>query len=157
MEFYRQEYWSGLSFPSPRGLPDPGIEPGPPTLQADSLLPEPPGKPMDHPCSCLKLSLPILSQVVKNSMVAVLSFSSHLTSHTLLDPLPSAFISMLLGWCKSKCNFALLHFAVWYWSTFLNVIILHINLMHISYFMFFFANDITCYLFYIYFRLGKLH
>ena len=33
----QQEYWSGLPFPSPGDLPDPGIEPGPPALQADSL------------------------------------------------------------------------------------------------------------------------
>ena len=45
MRFSRQEYWSGLSFPSPGDLPDPGIEPGSPALQADSLLSEPPGKP----------------------------------------------------------------------------------------------------------------
>ena len=45
MEFSRQEYWSGLPFPSPGDLPDPGIEPGPPTLQADASLSEPPGKP----------------------------------------------------------------------------------------------------------------
>jgi len=37
MEFSRQEYWSGLPFPSPRDLPNPGIEPGSPTLQVDSL------------------------------------------------------------------------------------------------------------------------
>ena len=37
MGFSRQEYWSGLPFPSPGGLPDPGIEPGSPALQADSL------------------------------------------------------------------------------------------------------------------------
>ena len=41
MEFSRQEYWSGLPFPSPGDLPDPGIEPGSPTLQADSLPSEP--------------------------------------------------------------------------------------------------------------------
>ena len=41
----RQGYWSGLPFPSPRVLPDPGIEPGSATLQTDSLLSEPPGKP----------------------------------------------------------------------------------------------------------------
>ena len=35
--FSRQEYWSGLSFPFPRDLSDPGIEPGSPALQADSL------------------------------------------------------------------------------------------------------------------------
>jgi len=35
MGFSRQEYWSGLPFPSPRDLPDPRIEPGSPELQAD--------------------------------------------------------------------------------------------------------------------------
>ena len=43
IEFFRQEYWSGLSFPPPGDLPDPGIEPGSPALQADSLPTEPPG------------------------------------------------------------------------------------------------------------------
>ena len=37
MGFSRQEYWSGLPFPSPEDLPDPGIEPGSPVLQADTL------------------------------------------------------------------------------------------------------------------------
>ena len=46
MEFSRQEYWSGLLFPSPRDLPDPGIEPGSLTLQADSLLSELQGNPL---------------------------------------------------------------------------------------------------------------
>ena len=45
MEFSRQEYWSGLPFPSPEDLPNPGIELGSPTLQADALTYEPPGKP----------------------------------------------------------------------------------------------------------------
>ena len=45
MEFSRQEYWSGLPFPSPGDLPDPGIEPRSPTLQADALPSELPGKP----------------------------------------------------------------------------------------------------------------
>ena len=45
MEFSRQEYWSGLPFPSPEDLPNPGIEPGSPALQADALPSEPPGKP----------------------------------------------------------------------------------------------------------------
>ena len=40
--FSRQEYWSGLPFPSPGDLPNPGIEPGFPALQADSLPSEPP-------------------------------------------------------------------------------------------------------------------
>ena len=42
MEFSRQEYWSGLPFPSPGDVPDPGIEPGSPALQAASLPSEPP-------------------------------------------------------------------------------------------------------------------
>ena len=45
MEFSRQEYWSGLSCPPSTDLPNPGIEPRSPVLQADSLPSEPPGKP----------------------------------------------------------------------------------------------------------------
>ena len=69
-ELFRQEYWSGL-FPSPGDLPDPGIEPGSPTLQADSLPTEPPGnrkrvhnktsQTFPHPClskNCLSKKLP---------------------------------------------------------------------------------------------------
>ena len=48
MGFSRQEYWSGLPFPSPGDLPDPGIEPGSPASQADALPSEPPGKPNGH-------------------------------------------------------------------------------------------------------------
>ena len=44
IEFSRQEYWSGLPFPSPGCLPNPGIKPGSPALQANSLPSEPPGK-----------------------------------------------------------------------------------------------------------------
>ena len=42
MGFSRQEYWSGLPFPSPRDLPNPGIKPRPPALQTDALPSEPP-------------------------------------------------------------------------------------------------------------------
>ena len=48
MRFPRQEYWSGLPFPSPGDLPDPEIKPRSPELQADSLLPEVPGKPSNY-------------------------------------------------------------------------------------------------------------
>ena len=47
MEFSRPEYWSGLPFPSPGDLPNPGIELRSPSLQADSLPAEPQGKPME--------------------------------------------------------------------------------------------------------------
>ena len=45
MEFLRQEYWTGLPFPSLGDLPDPGIKPRSPALQADYLPSEPPGRP----------------------------------------------------------------------------------------------------------------
>ena len=47
MGFSRQECWSGLPFPSPGDLPDPGIEPGSPALRADALPSEPPGKSLE--------------------------------------------------------------------------------------------------------------
>ena len=43
MKFFRKEYWNGLTFPSPGDLPDPGIEPGSPEMQADSFKSELPG------------------------------------------------------------------------------------------------------------------
>ena len=46
MGFSRQEYWSGLPLPSPGDLPNPGIESRSPTLKADALTSEPPGKPI---------------------------------------------------------------------------------------------------------------
>ena len=49
IESSRQKYWSGLPCPSPWDLPDPGTKPGSPTLQADSLPSEPPGKPQEPP------------------------------------------------------------------------------------------------------------
>ena len=54
MGFSRQEYWSGLPFPSPGDLPDPGIEPRSPALQADALTSEPPGL---FSCSVVSKSL----------------------------------------------------------------------------------------------------
>ena len=48
MEFFRQEYWSGLPFLSPGDRPKSGIEPRSPALQVDSLPDELPGKPMIH-------------------------------------------------------------------------------------------------------------
>ena len=53
MGFSRQEYWSGLPFPSPGDLPDPGIEPRSPALQADALTSEPPGKMKRSVTKCL--------------------------------------------------------------------------------------------------------
>ena len=60
MGFSRQEYWTGLPFPSPGDRPDPGIkgiEPGSPAVQADSLATEPPGKPSVSNSSSIFFSL----------------------------------------------------------------------------------------------------
>ena len=63
MGFSQQEYWSGLPFPSPGDLPDPGIEPGSPALEADAVTSEPPGKP-EIPAE--------LFQILKDDAVKVL-------------------------------------------------------------------------------------
>ena len=63
MGFSRQEYWSGLPFPSPGDLPDPGLKPGSPALQADSLPFEPPGKPIQKD-KCI-IPLYELSRIIK--------------------------------------------------------------------------------------------
>ena len=57
MGFSRQEYWSGLPFPSPGDLPNPGIEPGSPALQTDALLSEPPGKHLIVVLICIFLTV----------------------------------------------------------------------------------------------------
>ena len=55
MGFSRQAYWSGLPFPSPGDLPNPGIEPRSPVLQADTLSSEPPGKSKNTGVGCHSL------------------------------------------------------------------------------------------------------
>ena len=55
MEFSRSEYWSGEPFPSPGDLPNPGIKPRYLTLQAESLLAEPQGKPKNNGVGSLSL------------------------------------------------------------------------------------------------------
>ena len=58
MGFPRQEYWTGVPFPSPEDLPNPRIEPGSPALQAHSLPSELPGKPGIERISC-KIKVPL--------------------------------------------------------------------------------------------------
>ena len=62
MGFSSQEYWSGLPFPSPGDLPDPGIEPGSPTLQADTLPSEAPGSTEFCRTSYIRRALSTLQQ-----------------------------------------------------------------------------------------------
>ena len=69
MGISRQEYWSGLPFPSPGDLPEPGVEPGSPALQADSLPSEPPGNPVS-PGESLKLRRHDLTHVREGLLAA---------------------------------------------------------------------------------------
>ena len=78
MEFSRQEYWSGLPFPSPGDLPDPGIKPQSLALHADSLLLEPPGKPKTVSRHCQKSAMGGKSHIHKN-------LASHFFSFILRD------------------------------------------------------------------------
>ena len=66
MEFCRQEHWSGLLFPPPGDLPDPGIEPRSPALQADSLLTELQGNPFERTDSNIERSS-ALGKMLSNS------------------------------------------------------------------------------------------
>ena len=73
MGFSRQEYWRGLSFPSPGHLPEPGIKPGSPALQADSLLTELQGTLSGSTLSEL-LILILVSSVIKTSQLYLVHF-----------------------------------------------------------------------------------
>ena len=70
MGFSRQEYWSGLPFPSPGDLPDPGIEPRSPALEADTLTSEPPGNTylplgeLKGPVSWLQICVALMFSVI---------------------------------------------------------------------------------------------
>ena len=99
MGFSRQEYWSGLPFPSPGYLPNPGIEPRSPTLQAYALTSEPPRKPpawvqmnsprwpshMDHPLS--HSAVPFLSTPQLERSAAFCFSQGEVSSHWTLLPI----------------------------------------------------------------------
>ena len=77
MGFSRQEYWSRLPFPSPGDLPDPGIEPRSPALEADALTSEPPGKPMTNLDCILKsrdIALPTNVSLAKAMVFPVVMY-----------------------------------------------------------------------------------
>ena len=73
MEFSRQEYWSGLPFPPPGDLPDPGTEPMSPALAARFFTTMPPGKPI-HSAGCI-----LLAAVVSWYFPLVFSATAHST------------------------------------------------------------------------------
>ena len=74
--FSRQEHWSGLPFPSPGDLPDPGIKPGSPAFQADALTSEPPGKPK-LPHNCTHLTCSKFSKMLKILQARLQQYVNH--------------------------------------------------------------------------------
>ena len=68
MGFSRQEYWSGLPFPSPGDLPYPGVEPVSPALQGDALPSEPPGKSLEEK-TMANLFCAVLNHSVKSNFL----------------------------------------------------------------------------------------
>ena len=91
MEFSRQAYWSGLPFPSPGDLPDPGIEPGSPALQADTLPSEPPGKPfsLNNPFFIRFPSISTCLLIIPKPMpLAQSSFSGFSLPYLTIDGIP---------------------------------------------------------------------
>ena len=94
MGFTRQEYWSELPFPSPGDLPNPGIEPRSPTLWADALTSEPPGKP------CTKINLE-QCEICREEwedlpMASFLSLKSYFLGEDFLDQFYLFFFFKLL-------------------------------------------------------------
>ena len=82
VEFSRPEYWSGKPFPSPGDLPNPGIEPRSPSLWADSLPPEPQGKPKGRR---IRIKLPTSVELQKKQENSRKTSTSALL--TMLKPL----------------------------------------------------------------------
>ena len=95
MEFSRQEYWSGLLFPSPGDLPLPVIEPGSPALQADSLQSEPPGS----GCVFLKTAIALLVTITTTFIECYhvpVSLPKIFTCYFLFNPRSNSMIEALL-------------------------------------------------------------
>ena len=76
MGFSRQHYWSGLPFPSPGDLPDPGIEPRSPALQAEALTSEPPNDLLPSSMILLKL-FELVTAINKNQIYSNVLFQPH--------------------------------------------------------------------------------
>ena len=91
MGFFSQEYWGGLPFPSPSDLPDPGIEPGSPSLQVDSLPSESPKDPS------------LLNSVPFKSRNATSQWFQNLQRRSLLLPINTLYCNYLCA-CVSSQN-----------------------------------------------------
>ena len=91
MGFSRQEYWSGLPSPFPGDLPDAGIKPGSPALQADALTSEPPGKPFYLDVHIFPLilvqALPYFPHMILTTSKHISIYSSFSIAIKFIEPL----------------------------------------------------------------------
>ena len=102
MGFPRQKYWSGLPCPSPGDLPNPGIEPRSPALQADSLPSEPTGKPTSGQENFpAVIKSPLGAQAILLSTQKSQSLLLFSTISALGDKAGQNVLSSLGGWCDS--------------------------------------------------------
>ena len=88
MAFSREEYWSELPFPSPGGLPNPGIKTRSPALQADSLPSEPPGKPLSIHINVQYIDTIIhmlIDMFVFMAMIVKSSSNTYARAHTVVS------------------------------------------------------------------------
>ena len=113
MGFSRQPYWSGVPCPPPGDLPNPGIKPRSPALQADSLLSESPGKPKNTGMGSLSLLQGIFQTQGSNpglqhcrQILYHLSHQGNPPGRTRLSPLPDVFNSVTSTHIKMQ-NFSL--------------------------------------------------
>ena len=108
MEFSRQEYWRGLPCPPPGDLPDLGIEPTSPALQADSLLSEPPGRPLldcqGSPSQCL-----LRNKILNFSVIQLVFMWLVLFKKKNFFFWCGSFLNSLLNWLQ--CHFC---FMFWF-------------------------------------------
>ena len=120
MGFSRQEYWSGLPFPSPGDLPNPGIEPGFPTLQADALLSEPPGKPwlsyLDIILATFSYYSQVFLEVLWSFLVKSISFKIMIVVFDSMNELKVAIVAFLLIEFKIQVNYRI--WSLFFWIIF---------------------------------------
>ena len=90
MGFFRQEYWSGLSFPLPRDLPYPGINPKPPVLAGKFFTIESPGKP--------RYMYAAAAAAAAKSLQSYLTLCDPIDGSPLGSPVPGILQARILEW-----------------------------------------------------------